>query len=187
MFRTWSFRSDRDNCWGWKYRINCFSEWFRWKWIDLRQKCITVVAASAALECDVGLWPQPLPSKLQPQLIQSQSFRLGRQHKDADFSASRRSYKTQQCFFNRQMFRLTHPLTKEVFERSWLCYSPATGKAFFSSAYSLPKMNSSVVFMTGKMPCVGWRCLRSLSLIVLQRLRSRSVTLFTNASTNIKK
>jgi len=67
---------------------------------------------------------------LQSQLIQSQSFRLDCQHKDADFSASRRSYKEQQRFFNRQMFRRTHPSTKEVFERSWLCYSPATGKAF---------------------------------------------------------
>jgi len=71
----------------------------------------------------------PVTSKLQSQLIQSHSFRLDCLYEETDFSASCRSYKTQQRFFIRKMFRRTHPLTKEVSELNVPGYAER-GRAF---------------------------------------------------------
>ena len=95
----------------------------------------------------VRLWPQSLSSTL----LATDSVTVIL----ADFSASHRSYKTQQCFLNRKMFRRSRLFTKEMSVRPGHgIHRPLERHFVFTAVYFLPKMNYSMVFMTGKMPYV---------------------------------
>lgn len=83
----------------------------------------------AVMNCDIGLWPN---GKLPDNFVEYWVERGGHdcQHIDANFSKSIQDDGKQKRWFCRSLFSRTHSLNGEKIPRSWLCYSPATGRAF---------------------------------------------------------
>jgi len=90
-------------------------------------------------------------SKSQSQLIQSQSFRLDCQHKVSIFQHLVAVTKRSSVFsISRRLDALTHEQKRCLNAPGYVIHRQLTRDFVFTSGYFLPKMNLSVVFMTGK-------------------------------------
>ena len=82
-----------------------------------------------AMNCDIGLWPNgKLPGSFVEYWVERGSQDC--QHIGANFFKSVQDDGKQKRWFSRSVFSRTHSFNDEKIPRSWLCYSPATGRSF---------------------------------------------------------
>ena len=82
-----------------------------------------------AMNCDIGLWPNgKLPGSFVEYWVERGSQDC--QHIGANFFKSVQDDGKQKRWFSRSVFSRTHSFNDEKILRSWLCYSPATGRSF---------------------------------------------------------
>lgn len=100
---------------------------------------MTTTTPKVPYETDIGLWKE-VSSDMQAHFIRVGS--LVCQHKDEDFTQSKRSYADQHRSCTSALFTRVHTLTAEKSNRTWLCYSPTTGKVYCFTCKLLSSVES---------------------------------------------